>query len=626
MKNLKELKALALKLPHLPGVYQYKDDADQIIYIGKAKDLHKRVNSYFRTNQDLKTNLLLSHIHDIEYTVTPSEIDALTLEDQLINQYQPKYNILLKSDSSYRYICLTKTNPPKITTSRRPIKNQYCLGPFPFATHQVVSIARDILGLTKYQQLAAPDWQLYLDASNFSKNKRELVLSDQLYQDFINKLIKTIKHGDKSLIEQYQKHMQAHADKLEFEQALQYKHKIELLNKLTQRTSQINPTQTKSEHLLILLEHHHKILIFLFSIQNGLLHSLGDFKFSPDYPDNILETFLKQYYTQHTPPTQISIYIESGLVLRSSQSEVEPTQINIYVQNDITPVLRLAQDQRLGLPGVALAKPGSKDIPHFIDPLIGEYLKLNWSIKPKIEFITSHKLLNLALQNIKAKINLKTDLNQALKKLLNLAQAPQTIDFVDISNLSDQIVVGGVVRYVNGEPVKSLWRHYTIKTTQGQDDYASISETILRRYSKITPPDILFVDGGIGQLNAALKSLPSNCHTLAIGLAKAQETLIFANQNTIKLSLKNLADKFIIKARDSVHNFVVGHTRRVFKKFYKQSELDNIAGIGPSTKIKLLKYFKAVDQIKIASLPELAKLIGINKAQIIFNYFISKAS
>lgn len=587
MKNLKELKALALKLPHLPGVYQYKDDTGQIIYIGKAKDLNKRVNSYFRTNQDLKTNLLISNIHDIEYTVTPSEIDALTLEDQLINQYQPKYNILLKSDSSYRYICLTKTNPPKITTSRRPIKGQYCLGPFPFATHQIVNIARDILGLTKYQQLAAPDWQLYLDASNFSKNKRELVLSNKLYQDFINKLIKTIKHGDKSLIEQYQKHMQTHADKLEFEQALQYKHKIELLNKLTQRTSQINPTQIKSEHLLVLLEHNHKILIFLFNIQNGLLHKLGDFKFSINYPDNILETFLKQYYTQHTPPTQISIYIESELALRSSQSEVEPT--------------------------------------YKLDPLIGEYLKLNWSIQPKIEFITSHKLLNLALQNIKAKINLKTDLNQALKKLLNLAQAPSTVDFVDISNLSDQIVVGGVVRFVNGEPVKSLWRHYTIKTIQGQDDYASISETILRRYSKITPPDILFVDGGIGQLNAAIKSLPSNCHTLAIGLAKAEETLIFANQNTIKLSLKNLADKFIIKARDSVHNFVVGHTRKVFKKFYKRSELDNIAGIGPSTKIQLLKYFKSIDQIKISKSQDLAKIIGKHKAQIIFDYFSSKA-
>ncbi|NDF16208.1 hypothetical protein EB061_12975, partial [bacterium] len=324
MKNYSELKAQALKLPHLPGVYQYKNQAGDIIYIGKAKDLHKRVNSYFKNNSDLKTSLLLDQIATIEYSVTPTEIDALTLEDQLIRAYQPRYNILLKTDSSYRYICLSKTNPPKITTNRKPVKNLYCFGPFPFATNQIVTIARDILGLTKYQQLAAPNWELYLDAANFSKNKPANFLNEKVYQNFIDQLIKTIKHGDQKLILDYQNKMAEHAKKLEFEQALQYKQKIELLNKFTQRTSDLNQKKNSNQQLIIVIEQQNKACIFIFNIQHGLLHAVQNFKFDlrQNNLQDILEAFLKQYYANHLPPAEILLHIQIPKLINNLQIDL----------------------------------------------------------------------------------------------------------------------------------------------------------------------------------------------------------------------------------------------------------------------------------------------------------------
>lgn len=574
MTKLESLKKQALVLPHLPGVYSYKDQTGSIIYIGKAKNLYKRVNSYFNKAQDLKTNLLINQICEINYTVTPTEIDALTLEDQLIGEHRPHYNILLKEDSSYRYICLTRTNPPKITISRKPIKKHYCLGPFPFAVHQIVSIARDILGLTKNHQLAANDWQLYLEAANF-RSKKTNILSDQaeIYQNFIIKLVKTIKHGDQTLIDEYQQRMHLHAQNLEFEQALQYRNKIMLLQKMTQRTSQINPKVQISEHLIVSFPASQQLLIFLFNIQHGLLHLIKDFKFKLNHTDHQLESFIKQYYSQQPPPSHITIH-------------------------------QAHQAQQL------------------IDPMIIHYLNHKWQTKTTITIVKNHKLLPLALKNIETKINNKANLASQLKQLLNLSFLPETIDFIDISNLDSKIIVGGVVRFVNGEPVKNLWRHYTIKTVSGQNDYASIFETISRRYNTISYPDILIVDGGVGQLNVAQNCLP-NKNTHVFSLAKAQETLIYPNHHTHQLSLHDPAEKFIIKGRDTVHNFVVQHCRTVFKKYYKQSWLDSVPGIGPSTALKLLTHFKSSDHIKDANLAELTLVIGKAKAELLSNWLLS---
>ena len=568
MDNLNLLKTIASKLPHAPGVYIYKNAQGKIIYVGKAKDLRKRVNSYFNKAPDLKTHLLLENATSIEYTVTPTEIDALTLEDQLINQHKPKYNILLKEDSSYRYICITKTNPPQISVSRKPLKTQRCFGPFPFATHQIVKVARDILGLTKYQQLAAKDWQLYLDAENFRRRKENETFDDEIYKNFIVKLVKIIKHGDKELINEYETRMQHHSDKQEFEQALNYKNKIELLEKISQRTSSLRPTPKESEHLIVALEHQDKTLIFLFHVSHGLLHHTKKFSFDNQQQLNVLNSFIKQYYSNHTPPNKISIHSEQL---------------------------------------------------HDIDPLIADYLSTNWEFKVEVNMINKHKLLPLAYKNIYAKLNIKSELSGELKKLLNLKNIPETVDFVDISNVGEAVNVGGVVRFINEKPLKTLWRHYTIRTVTGQDDYASITETIARRYKTIPAPDILIVDGGIGQLNAALKVLPKEI--LAVGLAKAEETLIFTDGKSKRITTNTIAGKFIIKGRDTVHKFVIEHSRSVFKKVYKESFLDNIPGIGPNTKLKLFNHFKSTDQIKNASLEELTKVIGKAKTLLIKNIF-----
>jgi len=570
MIKLETLKKQALKLPHQPGVYLYKNQNGEIIYIGKAKNLHKRVNSYFNKDQDLKTSLLISNIWEIDYTVTKTEIDALTLEDQLIGKHRPHYNILLKDDSSYRYICITRTNPPKITVTRKPVKNSYCLGPFPFAAHEIVKIARDILGLNQAQSIGKLSWEIYL---NVAKPASPL---ENIYQTFINQLIKTIKHGDQTLIKAYHERMQFHAQNLEFEQALQYRNKIALLQKMAQRNNQIAPSKETSQHLIVLIMHQNRILIFVFNIQNGLLSFSKKFSFDIQATNNILESFLKQYYTNHAPPNHIIICDQTN----TSQA---------------------------------------------LDPSINSYLNATWQIKLKIELAPKYKLLPLALQNIYSKLNLKDNLTSELKSLLKLETLPETIDFVDISNLSDLIVVGGVIRFINGLPIKSLWRHYNIKTVVGQNDYASISETISRRYCTISLPDVLIVDGGLGQLNAALKFLPKNSKTVVVGLAKKEETLIFTNGTTHKLSLQQPAERFIIKGRDTVHNFVISHTRTVFKKYYKASWLDQIPGIGPNTKLKLLTHFRSPEDIKGATLLELSQIIGKAKAKQINDFNKSRS-
>lgn len=575
MTKIKTLKQKALQLPTNPGVYIYKNNQQQIVYVGKAKNLRKRVSSYFNKIQDFKTSLLLEQINEIEYMITPTEIDALVLEDQLISKHQPRYNVLLKHDSSYRYICITRTNPPKITTSRKLYKNQICLGPFPFATHEIVKVARDILGLTKYQQLARTTWQNYLDAANFHKNSNDQFLDETKYQNFINKLIKIIKHGDQTLIDEYQKLMIEFAKKEEYEQALQYRERIELLTKVRQRTTQ-RPS-FGSEQLVYETEHQNQSFIFVFEAKNGLLNLLKKFSFNTQNGQlNILNSFIKQYYTNHEPPQKLKIYSDDHQEL---------------------------------------------------DQMLAQYLTNIWQKKIIINKITKKdRLLTLAHQNIQAKLQIKNLLTAQLKQLFGLKNPPETIDFVDISNLSDTVVVGGVVRFINGLPIKNLWRHYTIKTVIGQNDYASITETINRRYQKINLPDVLVVDGGLGQLNAALKALPKNCPTLVVGLAKSEETLIFDNGHSNKLSNQRKADLFIIKGRDTIHNFVIEHSRQKFKQIYKKSWLDEMPGIGSATKLKLIKHFKSIEKIKESSEAELIKAIGKSKAKIILDALKTHAS
>ena len=564
---MKKLKSTAQQLPTSAGVYLFKGLDQQVVYVGKAKNLRKRVTSYSSKEQNLKNELLVGQIAEIEYSITPTEIDALVLEDQLIRKYQPRFNILLKHDSSYRYICITRSNPPQISTTRKILKNQICLGPFPFATHEIVKVARDILGLTKYQQIARDRWQIYLDAANFRKIQNQQALDAEIYHEFIQKLIKTIKHGDPTLINDYQQRMLEYAKKEEFEQALEYKHKIELLNKIAQRSSH-KPDVLLSEQLLVTIEHQAQAWIFLFQIKHGLCSQIKKFVFNNQAdPTSLIDAFVKQYYTSNEPPALIKIY--------SSNSQT-------------------------------------------FDPFIAEYLKKIWQKSVKITQISANDpILKIALPNIQAQLNIKMGLIPELQALFGLKLMPEIIDFVDISNLSDQFSVGGVVRFTNGQPTKSLWRHYIIKTITTQNDYASITETVQRRYQKISLPDVLVVDGGIGQLNAALKGLPGKPSTLVVSLAKREETLIFPTSSEIKLNSKSAAHRFIIRGRDAVHQFVIKHSRATFQELYKKSWLDQIPGIGINSILKLIKQFGDLEKVKYTTLHELTQVLGPAKAKLI---------
>ena len=563
------LKLQVTLLPSLPGVYLYLNNSSEVIYVGKAKNLHKRVQSYFNRSVDHKTDLLVQQIASLEYHITSTEIDALILENQLIQQHQPKYNILLKTESSYRYICISKTNPPQISMGRKPNSKQICFGPFPFAVQSIIKVARDLLGLTKHQQLGSHNWQLYLDAASFRKPSKSK-LEPAVYEQFIAKLTNTIKHGDQTLIKEYQNLMRQHAQALEFEQAQQYKQKIELLQKISLRTNAYQANLNQIEHLIVARLHHQQIFIFIFKVKFGLLEQIKKFSFKAEQGSkDLLNQVLKQYYTANNAPTRISIHSNLPLTI--------------------------------------------------LDPAIAIYLKAIWQQSVQIKLIKKHRLLALALQNIYAKLNFKNQLGLNLQQVLNLSSIPTIVDFIDISNLSDKVVVGGAIRFANGQPVKGLWRHYTIKTVIGQDDFASIAEVVQRRYAKIPLPDLLIIDGGLGQLHAAQASLGSS-KTITAGLAKAEETLIFDAHHQVKLTTQTLAGKFIIGGRDAVHNFVIRHSRQKFRKINQESFLDQISGIGPSTKLKLLKEFGSVERICKVSPNALIKAVGPAKSKLILHH------
>lgn len=577
-------------LPQQPGVYKYFNSGDKLIYVGKAKDIRKRVKSYFtaKRNHSRKTLKLVSEIKRIEAIIAPTEFDALLLENNLIKANQPKYNILLKDDKTFPYICISNDRFPRIYSTRRHIESK---GSY-FGPYTSVVAMNNVLKLIQ-KLYTIRNCKYNLSVRNVAAKKHKLCLEYQIgncqgpceglqsEEDYL-KDVKQAEHilkGNLATVKNYFKTRMIEAsENLIFEEAQSMKEKLELLEKFSTNTIVVNPR-------------------------------LGDL-----YIISIIED---------APACLINyMYVNKGAIIQS-----QTTAVKNHLEQELPEVLRSVISQLINFSNTSerttvLSNVPIPDLPDIIDVVV-----------PKIG--DKRKLVELSLKNAfslkkERKSNLETQPQGTfavtqLKEDLSLTKLPNHIECFDNSNLQGTNPVASMVCFRNGKPSKKDYRKYNIKTVVGPDDFGSMNEIVMRRYTRLLKeesplPDLIIVDGGKGQLSAAvsaLKEMGIYGKVAIVGIAKRLEEIYVPNDSfPLHISKKSASLKLIQQLRDEAHRFAITfHRDRRSKEI--NTELEGIPGIGKSTADKLLKKFKSVKKIKEADDDEIFELIGKAKGKIL---------
>lgn len=582
-------------LPSTPGIYKYLDVSNQIIYVGKAKNLKKRVSSYFtKKHENFKTKKLVSEIHTIEFTQVPSEQDAFLLENNLIKQYQPKYNLSLKDDKTYPYLVIKKEPFPRVFFTRRKINDgsQY-LGPF-----TSVENVRGILQLIK-QTIPLRSCNLNLSEKNIAKGKMKPCLEYhignckapcaglQTLDDYLKSIeqVKQIFKGKlHEIAKQCKQEMAQYAAQMQYEKAAMMKKKLDYIATYQDKSVVLSQQHIHADIVAIVQNESTAYVNYLHVYQGGIIHThtIEIEKKLNETPEDLL-----QYATQHLKN------------LFESESDELVTTITFE-----TPLYSK----------ITIPKSGDKK-----------------------------KLLNMAMHNAqyamhdakrKQTLHLQTqNKNQVLEELqqqLRLKELPLHIECFDNSNFQGSYAVAGMVCFKNGIPSKKDYRHYHIKTVSGIDDFASMSEVVYRRYKRLKDenkpmPQLVIIDGGKGQLNAALQSIEAldliGKFTI-IGLAKNVEEIFFPyDTESVKLPYNSETLNLLKNIRNEVHRFAITFHRKKRSKGIVKNELTSIPGIGDKTAQKLLKELRSIQKIKESSYDEIAKIVGSKNAKTIMVYF-----
>lgn len=585
-------------LPNAPGVYQYFDKDDKILYVGKAKNLKKRVASYFnKVHDSAKTNVLVKKIVAIKHIVVETETDALLLENNLIKSYQPRYNILLKDDKTYPWICIKKERFPRVFSTRKLIKDgSLYYGPYPNTktVYALLDLIRDLFDLRSCSY--------YLSRENVDSGKYKVCLeyhiknckgacegyeSEEEYKSKIDAVKAILKGNFKTSLAHLQKRMEICASRLEFEMAQQLKLKIEALQNYQSKSTIVSPKISNVDVFSIVSDESYAYVNFL----------------------------------------QLSL----GSIVRSHTMEVKKKMDE--KDEDILPLIITEIRQRFVSNSTEILLPFSIDV--------GEKLKV---VVPKLG--DKKKVLDLSLRNAKyfridklkqAKIvdpDRHTDrLMATMKTDLRLSHEPRHIECFDNSNIQGSHPVAACVVFKDGKPSKRDYRHFNIKTVEGPDDFASMEEVVFRRYKRLLAegkslPQLVVIDGGKGQLSSALKSidvLGLRGKIAIVGIAKRLEELYYPGDSApLYLNKKSETLKVIQYLRNEAHRFGIEHHRNKRSKSATESDLNNIEGVGEKTLVKLIKEFKSVTRIKKLSLNELTNVVGKSKANKIWSYYHSK--
>ena len=597
--SISESIELQLKtLPNAPGVYQYFDKDNKIIYVGKAKDLKKRVASYFtKTHENGKTRVLVKKIVHIKHIVVNTETDALLLENNLIKKHKPRYNVLLKDDKSYPWICIKKERFPRVFMTRNVIKD----GSEYFGPYTSVRTVKVLLDLIK-DLYPLRTCSFDLSEKSIEEGKYKVCLEYHLknckgacegletelnYNESIKEIRNIVKGNFKESLEKFQQVMFDFATKMEFEEAQKIKEKLNLLSNYQSKSTIVNPSINNVDVFSIISDETHGYANFL-KISNGSIiqsHTTEIKKKLDESDQELLELFIveiRQRFNSQSP----EIYV--------------PFKVDLGDQVKVT-IPKLGDKKRI----VELSERNAK-----------YYRQEQFK---QIKIVDPERHVNRIMAQ--------------MKKDLRLSEEPKHIECFDNSNIQGTNPVAACVVFKVGKPSKNDYRHYNIKTVEGPDDFASMEEVVYRRYSRLLSeneplPQLIVIDGGKGQLSSALKSLDLlglRGKIAIIGIAKRLEEIYYPGDPIpMYLDKKSESLKIIQYLRNEAHRFGITFHRNKRSKSAIQSELEQIPDVGKQTITTLLRTFKSAKRVKEASFEEIQESIGNARAIKVYQFYHPK--
>ncbi|MBE0652283.1 MAG: excinuclease ABC subunit C [Bacteroidales bacterium] len=590
------LKNIISLLPSKPGIYQFLDNSGVILYVGKAKNLKKRVSSYFAKNQSGKTALLLRRTSDIKHIVVESESDALLLENNIIKKHQPRYNILLKDDKTFPWICIKKEPFPRIFSTRNTIRDgSVYFGPYTSGL-MVKTLLDQIRQIYKLRTCS-----LNLTKSNIDAEKFKVCLEyhlgnckgpciglqgEQEYSENIQQIRDILKGNISSVIDHLKKMMAGYSGEMRFEEAQSIKEKIEILSGFRSRSAVVSNTIRNVDVFTYTREADYAYVNYLKVVEGAIIQAF-------------------------TLELVIRIDEEKESILGYAITEIRE---------------RLGSDSQ---EIIVSFKPDIQiDNVKYTVPKAGEKLKL-------IE-LSERNAIYYKLEQKKKRADIikpqeRTGKNlERLKNDLHMSELPVHIECFDNSNIMGTNPVAACVVFRNGKPSKKDYRHFNIKTVTGPDDYGSMEEIVYRRYKRVMEentslPQLVIIDGGKGQLSSAMKSivrLGLKEKLTVIGIAKKLEEIYFPGDSVpIYIDKNSISLKIIQQLRNEAHRFGISFHRDKRSSAMIKSGLDEITGIGPKTKELLLKEFGSVERIKDLSHDDLKSLVGDTKSRLLLEYF-----
>lgn len=589
-------------IPESPGIYRYYSAEKKLLYVGKAKNLKKRVASYFqKTHEDRKLTKLVSLIQNIEWTLTDTEHDAFLLENSLIKHFRPPYNIRLKDDKAYPYLIIKREHFPRVYLTRQKLKDgsEY-IGPFTSvaAVHEIMKV---IKGNIPLRTCALP-----LTPQNIRSGKFKPCLeyhignckapcigyqTEEAYQENINYIREVFKGNLQSIFTVLKEQMQEYVARLEFEKAQAIKNKLEQMRLHHAQSTVVNAHLGNLDIASIVMQDNVAFVNFMVVVDGRVIHSKNEavnLELGDETPQDVLS---------HTV----------ALLHHLLQSEAKEIVSHIQLET-------LDQDLEVTIPKAGYKKK-----------------LLELSFKNNEYFIQqTRKKKSLLLQQ--KEDHLETTLLE-LQEALGMTQYPDHIECFDNSNFQGAYPVAAMVCFKDGMPSKNDYRRFHIKTVAGINDFASMAEIVKRRYKKLQDeqqplPKLVIIDGGKGQLGAAMESVEALGlvgKMTVVGLAKREELIFFPGQSEpLRLPFNGAALLFVRQVRDEVHRFGITFHRATRSKGTIKNELENIKGIGNKTAQTLLQHFRSVKKVSQASLEELRDLVDQNKANLIFEYFKNK--